>query len=273
MKNTAIEWSDATWNPVTGCTKISPGCKHCYAENIAHRFRGTKAYPLGFDVRTVYDRFDQPLSWKSPKRIFVNSMSDFFHEEITDGDRFALLRTMQRAGWHRYQILTKRAEGMARFLRSWADRRNLLRVEGYSDDSLEHLWFGVSVEDQKFGVPRIKHLQDCEGINRFLSIEPLLEDVGTLDLKDIHWVILGGESGAKARPMEQSWARSVRDQCLEAGVPFFFKQWGGRIKTVNWRVLDGREWNEFPPGLQLPLPARVIADPCQTALQLSPARM
>jgi protein gp37 len=237
-KESKIEWTDATWNPVRGCTKISPGCKHCYAETFAERFRGVKGHPYeqGFDLRLVPERLADPLRWRVPKMVFVNSMSDLFHEGVPDDYIVAVAKVMMRADWHTYQVLTKRAERLRRLLSS--------RLAFASQ--AEHIWWGVSVENRKHGVPRIAQLAAAPARVRFLSIEPLLEDLGRIDLASIHWVIVGGESGHGARVMRREWVVALRDQCSAAGVPFFFKQWGGVRKKAAGRKLDGRSYDEFP---------------------------
>ncbi len=239
-----IEWTDATWNPVTGCTKISPGCKHCYAQTFAERFRGVPGHPFeqGFDLRLWPERLRLPLSWKKPRRIFVNSMSDLFHERVPDEFVDEVFATMQQARWHQFQVLTKRADRMARYLTS--PRRKL----GNLAQSHPNVWLGVSVETQHY-VPRAERLAELSAAVRFLSCEPLL---GPLDLthvlgKDaINWVIVGGESGHRARPMEPAWVRGIRAQCRDARVPFFFKQWGGPRKKEAGRTLDRRTWDQMP---------------------------
>lgn len=243
--NSHIEWTDATWNPVRGCTKISPGCKHCYAEVFAERFRGVKGHPYeqGFDLRLVPEKLGEPFRWRKPKMVFVNSMSDLFHEGIPDSYIEAVASVMVKANWHTYQVLTKRSSRMARLLSS--------RLQFAA--SVAHIWWGVSVEDRQYGLARIPHLQSAPAKVRFLSIEPLLEDLGRLDLRGIHWVIVGGESGRGARPMKREWVLSIRDQCVPAGVPFFFKQWGGFQKKRAGRRLDGKTYNEFPQRLQNPV--------------------
>ena len=190
----SIEWTEATWNPVTGCTKVSQGCKHCYAETFAERFRGVPGHPYeqGFDLRLVPEKLAEPLRWQTPKTIFVNSMSDLFHEDVPDWYIEQVARVMKLANWHTYQVLTKRAERL----------RTLLTTKLAFASPLKHIWWGTSVEDRKYGVPRIVELRDAPAAVRFLSIEPLIEDVGSLDLRGIHWVIVGGESGAGARPRE-----------------------------------------------------------------------
>jgi protein gp37 len=236
----AIEWTDATWNPVRGCTKISPGCKHCYAETFSERFRGVPDHPFehGFDLRLVPEKLSQPLRWRSPRKIFVNSMSDLFHEQIPTEYIAAVARAMAEANWHTYQILTKRHERMQELLNGelgWMGR-------------LSHVWFGVSVEDRSHGLPRVDALRGTSAALRFLSIEPLLEDLGPIDLSGIAWVIVGGESGAHARPMCSSWIKSIRDQCAAQRVPFFLKQLGGRRdkRGGDDAQLDGRLWREIP---------------------------
>jgi protein gp37 len=240
-----IEWTEATWNPVRGCTKISPGCKNCYAETFAERFRGVKAHPYerGFDLRLVPDKLGEPLRWRTPKMIFVNSMSDLFHEGVPDSYIIAAARVMMTAKWHTYQVLTKRSHRL----------RKLLATELKFAATQPHIWWGVSVEDKKHGLPRIEDLRAANATVRFLSIEPLLEDIGTLNLIDIHWVIVGGESGPGSRPMEKPWVISVRDQCRQNGVPFFFKQWGGVRKAQAGRRLGGKTYNEFPRRVEHPV--------------------
>jgi protein gp37 len=233
-----IEWTDATWNPVRGCTKISPGCMHCYAETFAERFRGVPEHPYeqGFDLRLVPDKLTQPLLWRTPKMIFVNSMSDLFQEGVPDDYVEAVARVMTAAKWHTFQVLTKRSERL----------RDLLNTKIEFAAKQPHIWWGVSVENKKHGLPRIDHLRQSSAVRGFLSIEPLLEDLGEINLDGINWVIVGGESGAGARPMEKAWVRSIRRQCREARVPFFFKQWGGVRKSEAGRLLDGRTYDEFP---------------------------
>ncbi len=246
--NSTIEWTDATWNPVRGCTKISPGCKHCYAETFAERFRGVPghAYEQGFDLRLVPEKLAEPLKWTKPKTIFVNSMSDLFQEGVPDEYVEQVARVMQLADWHTYQVLTKRADRL----------RDLLATKLSFAASLDHIWWGTSVEDRKYGVPRVTALRDAPARLRFLSIEPLLEDVGQLDLSGMDWVIVGGESGPGARPMQKEWVTSIRDQCESAGVPFFFKQWGGVRKKQHGRELEGRTYDEMPLRTSHPVPCR-----------------
>jgi len=234
----AIEWTDATWNPVRGCTKVSPGCKFCYAEVFAERFRGVPGHPLeqGFDLRLVPEKLDQPLHWRRPRKIFVNSMSDLFHEDVPADYIARVGEVMRRADWHVFQVLTKRDERLRELLRG--------KLRWMSD--LDHVAFGVSVEDRRYGLPRIRSLQDTPARLRFLSVEPLLADLGPLDLRKIDWVIVGGESGPHARPMLRDWVVNIRRQCRAQRVPFFFKQWGRTRKHETGRTLDGRTYDEFP---------------------------
>ena len=234
----SIEWTDSTWNPVRGCSKISPGCKHCYAATFAERFRGVPghAYERGFDLRLVPDKLFQPLRWAKARTVFVNSMSDLFHPDVPDSYIARVFEVMTEANWHTYQVLTKRP-GRLRSMLSGL-------LEKHSQGS--HIWWGVSVEDRRYGLPRIKELQQSLACVKFLSIEPLLEDLGELNLEGIDWVIVGGESGAGARPMLADWVRRIRSQCLEQKVAFFFKQWGGRDKKRTGRLLDGKTYDEFP---------------------------
>ena len=246
--HSSIEWTDATLNPVRGCTKISPGCAHCYAETFAERFRGVpgNAYEQGFDLRLVPEKLSDPLRWPRPKMIFVNSMSDLFHEGVPDDYIAAFARVMRLATWHTYQVLTKRSERM----------RDLLQTRLRDAADLPHVWWGVSVENRKHGLPRIEHLRESPARVRFLSIEPLLEDLGELDLAGIAWVIVGGESGVGARPMDERWVVSIRDQCRAAGVPFFFKQWGGVRKKRYGRVLQRRTYDEMPERIEPAVPGK-----------------
>jgi protein gp37 len=237
-ENSSIEWTDATWNPVRGCTKISPGCQHCYAETFAERFRGVPGHPYeqGFDLPLIPEKLAEPLRWNKPKAVFVNSMSDLFHEDVPDAHIDQVVRVMQLADWHTYQILTKRAERL----------RDMLQGRLQCLANLRHIWWGVSVEDQKHGLPRIDALREAPAAVRFLSIEPLLEDLGAVNLDDIHWVIVGGESGHGARPMAKEWVTNIKRQCDAAGIPFFFKQWGGVRKAQAGRELDGQTFNDMP---------------------------
>jgi len=245
---TSIEWTDATWNPVRGCTKISPGCKHCYAETFAERFRGVKGHPYeqGFDLRLVPEKLTEPFTWRSPKLVFVNSMSDLFQDGVPDEYVELVSRVMTTANWHTYQVLTKRSERLREMLGS---------VLTFAAEP-EHIWWGVSVEDRKYGLPRIDDLRHARARIRFLSIEPLLEDLGKIDLFGISWVIVGGESGPGARPMRKEWVVSIRDQCREQRVPFFFKQWGGVRKGRNGRMLDDHTYDEYPRRVTAPIPEK-----------------
>lgn len=230
-----IEWTESTWNPVTGCTKISPGCKHCYAERMAERLHamGQANYRNGFRLTLQPQMLDLPLSWKKPQTIFVNSMSDLFHQDVPLGYILQVFGVMRRAHWHRFQVLTKRSERLAEL------------APGLPWPS--NVWMGVSVESDEYR-ERIDDLRAVPAKTRFLSLEPLLGPLHDLDLRGIHWVIVGGESGPRARPMEPAWATDLRDQCRRAGVPFFFKQWGGTNKKQAGRMLDGRTWDELPGG-------------------------
>ena len=236
--DSAIEWTDATWNPVRGCTKISPGCKHCYAETFAERFRGVKGHPYeqGFDLRLVPEKLWEPFRWRTPKMIFVNSMSDLFHDAVPENYIIAVARVMVAARWHTYQVLTKRSQRLRKLLDS---------TLGFAA-SQPHIWWGVSAENRRYGLPRIEDLRNANAAVRFLSVEPLLEDLGKLNLDRISWVIVGGESGAGARPMKKEWALSVKNQCRDANVPFFFKQWGGVQKHRTGRLLNERTYDEIP---------------------------
>ncbi len=233
-----IEWTDATWNPVRGCTKISPGCTHCYAETFAERFRGVPGHPYeqGFDLRLVPDRILDPLRWPHPKMVFVNSMSDLFHADVPVNYISAVAEVMKQSPWHIYQVLTKRSGRMREMLTS--DLRNVALSS--------HIWWGTSVENRKHGLPRIDDLRNTPAAVRFLSVEPLLEDLGEINLEGIQWVIVGGESGPGARPMNPDWVNSLMDQCSRNDVPFFFKQWGGVRKKQAGRELNGRTFDEFP---------------------------
>ena len=243
---TQIEWADASWNPVRGCTKISPGCKHCYAEVFAERFRGVPGHPYerGFDLRTVPGKLAEPLRWPRPRMIFVNSMSDLFHEGIEEDYIRSVVDVIREADWHTYQVLTKRS-GRLRAL-----------LEGPLADAARasHIWWGVSVEDRRYGLPRVEDLRRSAAAVKFLSVEPLLEDLGPIDLSGIAWVIAGGESGSGARPIDPDWVRGLRDRCLESGSAFFFKQWGGVRKGKAGRELDGRTHDAIPNRPTRPVP-------------------
>jgi protein gp37 len=238
--HSAIEWTDATWNPVTGCSKVSPGCKNCYAERLAHRLRamGNPRYREGFAVVLQPDQIDLPLRWRRPKRIFVNSMSDLFHASIPEDYIRRVFDTMASAHWHTFQVLTKRSERLAALAAALPWPPNV--------------WQGVSVESARY-TSRVPDLQRVPAAVRFLSVEPLLGPIPCLPLEGIDWVIVGGESGGGRRPMAVAWARSIRDQCAQAGVAFFFKQWGGRTPKAGGRVLDGRTWDAMPAERVTPL--------------------
>jgi protein gp37 len=242
-----IEWTDATWNPVRGCTKVSPGCIHCYAETFAERFRGVPGHPFeyGFDLRLVPEKLGDPLRWGTSRMIFVNSMSDLFHKDVPDDYIVSVARVMAAANWHTYQVLTKRADRLASLLKG--------KLRFVSEQN--HIWWGVSVENRQHGLPRIDLLRQSPAKMRFLSIEPLLEDLGPINLKSINWVIVGGESGPGARPMGAAWVRSIRAQCRDADVAFFFKQWGGVRKSETGRSLDGKTYSEFPERTRITPPS------------------
>ena len=245
-----IEWTDATWNPLRGCTKISPGCKHCYAETFAERFRGVSGHPYehGFDLRLIPEKLSEPFQWSGPRTVFVNSMSDLFQPEVPDAYIEAVVRVMVEANWHTYQILTKRSERLLQFLstklRFAADQR--------------HIWWGVSVEDKRYGLPRIEHLRAAPAAVRFLSIEPLLENLGDFDISGLDWAIVGGESGPGARMMNPEWVEPILKLCMKEHVSFFFKQWGGVQKSKTGRTLNGRTFDDMPERIVSPIPARQI---------------
>ena len=237
----AIEWTEQTWNPTTGCTKISPGCKHCYAEVMAVRLKamGAGGYEDGFQLALHPTRLEQPLRRKKATTYFVNSMSDLFHEDIPDVFLDRVFSVIRETPQHTYQILTKRAERLPEY---FASRQ-----------CPDNVWLGVSVEDRKYGIPRIDYLRQVKARIRFLSVEPLLEDIEKVDLSDIHWVIVGGESGPKARPMKPEWVQRIKRQADAAGTAFFFKQWGGwgadgikRHKKANGRIFQGKTWDDYP---------------------------
>jgi protein gp37 len=236
--NSHIEWTDAIWNPVTGCTKVSPGCKHCYAERLAHRLQLMRQanYRHGFELTLQPQMLELPLRWKSPKRIFVNSMSDLFHKDVPNSYIRRVFDVMNRAHWHQYQVLTKRSERVSELSKKlqWAP----------------HIWMGVSIETEKYK-HRIDDLRRTHAHVKFLSLEPLLGPLGKLNLDGIDWAIVGGESGPGARPMDLDWVTEIRDQCVESGVAFFFKQWGGVQKSKTGRTLEGRTWDEMPVDAEL----------------------
>jgi protein gp37 len=242
-----IEWTDASWNPIRGCSKLSPGCKNCYAETFAERFRGVRGHPFeqGFDLRLVPEKLNEPLRWKQPRRVFVNSVSDLFHDQVADDYITRVADVMLQVNWHTYQVLTKRSERM----------RDLLNSSLGFAAMAPHIWWGVSVEDCKYGLPRIGHLLAANAAVRFVSLEPLLEDVGKLDLGGIRWAIVGGESGKRARPFDIGWARSILRQCREQGVACFVKQFGRKpvdggtpLKLCSFK---GGDWAEWPAELRV----------------------
>lgn len=236
-EKSSIEWTNSTWNPVTGCTKVSAGCDNCYAERFSERFRGVPGnhFETGFDLTLRPKRLQEPLTWKKPRRIFVNSMSDLFHKDIPKEYVSQVFDTMEAAHWHTVQLLTKRSSLM----------RNFVNERYGAGKAPPHIWLGVSIENQA-ALERLKHLKETNASVRFISIEPLLGPMGTMDLSGIHWVIVGGESGPKARKIEPDWVREVRDQSVAQGVPFFFKQWGGITPKKNGNSIDGRQWLQYP---------------------------
>jgi len=243
-----IEWTDATWNPLRGCTKISPGCKHCYAQAFAERFRGVPGHPYeqGFDLRLVPEKLSEPFTWPSSRTVFVNSMSDLFQPTVPDDYIEEVARVMTGANWHTYQVLTKRSDRLQRLLST------KLRFAA----AARHIWWGVSVEDRKYGLPRIKDLRTTPAAIRFLSIEPLLEDLGQFDISGIDWAIVGGESGQGARPMEKVWVENIQRICRKSGVAFFFKQWGGVQKSKTGRLLNGKTYDDMPERIVAKMPSR-----------------
>lgn len=236
--NSHIEWTDATWNPVTGCTKVSPGCKHCYAERLAHRLQlmGQANYRNGFKLTLQPQMLDLPLRWKTAKRVFVNSMSDLFHKDVPTDYIKRVFDAMNRAPWHQFQVLTKRSE-------------RVLELSSELEWSPQ-IWMGVSVETEKYK-HRIDDLRKTGAHVKFLSLEPLLSSLGKLNLRGIDWAIVGGESGPGARHLNSEWVTEIRDQCVKAGVAFFFKQWGGVQKSKTGRTLEGRTWDEMPVQIEL----------------------
>ncbi len=228
-----IEWTDATWNPVTGCRQVSPGCDHCYALTFAERFRGVPNHPYeqGFDLKLWPERLELPLQWKKPRMIFTNSMSDLFHKDIPDEYIYRVFDIMVKANWHIFQVLTKRSARLARMAPSLPLAPNI--------------WVGVSIELDRY-IWRANHLRQVPASTRFISAEPLLGPLTNLNLEEIHWLISGGESGPGHRPCNPEWVRDLRDRCQIAGVAFFHKQWGGRTPKAGGRLLDGKTWDEFP---------------------------
>ncbi len=238
MTKTPIEWAGSSWGPMRGCNEVGPGCKNCYAKTFAERFRGTPGHPYeqGFDFRLAPEKLVEPLELVGSEMIFVNSMSDFFHEKAPDAYLQKVAWVMLAADWHVYQVLSKRA----------AQMRDLLRGKLLAAAKQQHIWWGVSVENKKHGLPRIDLLRESGAKVKWLSVEPLLEDLGEVDLSGIDWVVVGGESGPGARPMERAWVESLHAQCQNASVPFFFKQWGGVNKHATGRLLGGRTYSEMP---------------------------
>ena len=243
-----IEWTDATWNPLRGCTKISPGCKHCYAQTFAERFRGVNGHPYeqGFDLRLVPEKLAEPFNWASPRTVFVNSMSDLFQPGVPDAYIEDVVRVMVEANWHTYQVLTKRSERL----------RDLLSTKLRFASEQRHIWWGVSVEDKRYGLPRVQHLRSAPAAVKFLSIEPLLEDLGSFNISGIDWAIIGGESGRGARPMDERWVLKLLKLCRREDVDFFFKQWGGVRKSTTGRLLNGRTYDEMPSLSAAEIPSR-----------------
>lgn len=250
----------------SGTRSITPGCAHCYAETFAERFRGVKGHPYeqGFDLRLVPEKLTEPFLWPKPQMVFVNSMSDLFHKEVPEDYIQSVANVMMKADWHIYQVLTKRSERL----------RDLLQTKLAFAARADHIWWGVSVENQKHGLERIGHLREAGPKTAFLSVEPLLEDLGEVDLTGIHWVIAGGESGAGARPMKAEWVESIQRQCQSQGVPFFFKQWGGVRKKLAGRELHGRTYDEHPPRIRADMPDRKarkqMANEFQAAFETEP---
>lgn len=233
MSTSKIEWTESTWNPLTGCNKISPGCKHCYAERMAKRLKamGQEKYRNGFTLTLHEDALTEPLRLTKPQMIFVNSMSDLFHKDVPLAFIQKIFEVMRQAHWHTFQVLTKRAE-------------RLLELDPHLNWS-ENIWMGVSVENSDY-TARIDYLRQTGAHTKFLSLEPLLSNIPNLNLTGINWVIVGGESGPGARPIQREWVTDIRDQCLVAKVPFFFKQWGGVNKKKTGRTLEGRTWDQLP---------------------------
>ncbi|RRR75427.1 MAG: phage Gp37/Gp68 family protein [Candidatus Viridilinea halotolerans] len=240
-----IEWTDATWNPVTGCTEVSPGCDHCYARTFAERFRGVPNHPYeqGFDLKLWPERLTYPLQWKKPRRIFTNSMSDLFHRDVPDAFILQVFAVMAQAHWHTFQVLTKRPARLVRMVPQISEQ--LRHHTGRNATWPAHIWLGVSIETMQY-TWRAEQLRQVPAAIRFISAEPLLGSLQTLDLTGINWLIAGGESGPAHRPCDPTWVRELRDQCRISGTAFFFKQWGGRTPKRGGRLLDGRTWDEYP---------------------------
>ncbi len=238
MSRSKIEWTEVTWNPVTGCSEISEGCKNCYAKRMSARLKAMHSsnYQNGFEVTCHSHALSTPLSWKTPRMVFVNSMSDIFHESVPDSFIKDIFNTMNMSTHHTYQLLTKRPERLAAIdkIIKWQD----------------HIWMGVTVESGRYK-DRVDYLRSCKAKNKFLSIEPLIDRVGEIDLDGIDWVIVGGESGPGSRLMKEEWVVEIRDQCLDSSTPFFFKQWGGVNKKKAGRLLNGKLWDEYPKGMKV----------------------
>ena len=242
-QSSSIEWTEATWNPVTGCSKVSPGCEHCYAERMSHRLKamGNPNYANGFTLTCHPHMLQVPLQWKKPRLIFVNSMSDLFHPDVPIEFLQKVFEAMRAARWHVFQVLTKRSERLAELNKDI--------------DWPANAWMGVSVETRQFR-HRIAHLRQTQAATKFISFEPLLGSIPELDLTQIDWAIVGGESGPGARPLRKQWAVDIRDQCLASATPFFFKQWGGVNRKRNGRILEGRTWDQMPTNGRIPQPAQ-----------------
>lgn len=239
-EKSSIEWTNSTWNPTTGCTKISAGCDNCYAERFAERFRGVKGHPFefGFDLILKPARLNQPLTWRKPRLIFVNSMSDLFHKKVPISFINKVFDTMEKADWHIYQLLTKRSSLL----------RNYINNRYKTKPAPPHIWVGVSIENEK-NLVRLKHLKQTNATVRFISFEPLLGPINDPDLTGIDWVIVGGESGPNARPIKKSWVENIKKLCQKNKVAFFFKQWGGRTPKANGNLLNGKQWMQFPKAI------------------------
>lgn len=259
-----IEWTDATWNPLRGCTKISPGCKHCYAETFAERFRGVPGHPYeqGFDLKLIPEKLAEPFDWTGARTVFVNSMSDLFQPGVPDAYIEDVVRVMVEANWHTYQVLTKRSDRLQALLST------RLRFAA----ECQHIWWGVSVEDKRYGLPRVDDLRQTPAAVRFLSIEPLLEDIGDFDISGIDWAIVGGESGRGARPIEQAWVERIQKLCEEADTLFFFKQWGGVHKSKTGRELNGRTYDEMPERVVATMPAKAARQQASSRIKTRAAR-
>lgn len=258
-EHSKIEWTDATWNPLRGCTKISSGCKHCYAETFAERFRGVNGHPYeqGFDLRLVPEKLAEPFQWSCPRTVFVNSMSDLFQPSVPDAYIEDVVNVMVEANWHTYQVLTKRSERL----------RDMLAGKLRFAAKHRHIWWGVSVEDKRYGLPRVDHLCAAPAAIKFLSIEPLLEDLGDFDMSGINWAIVGGESGHGARPMEAAWVDRILKLCRRQKVEFFFKQWGGVHKSTTGRSLHGKTYDEMPQLTAAAIPERKVRVSAASAWQ------